>query len=214
MTAPWLRIDADLPWHDKVVGLSSDAARWAYVKVLCIAKQHGREVFSTATLTELLGKHGKHIPALVTVGLLDEKSDKVAVHDFSDYQRRTGHAEAQGRYRSKVTSGSPPESGQDHATITEGSREDHDKSLTGQDIQDIHTGQSEKEKPTTFMGYRPKATPPPERLPGEAVAPTHDGRHGASCLICAPMLAAKSIDQQQAESLADNIAKTEGRVKA
>ena len=180
MTAPWLRIDADLPWHDKVVGLPSDSARWAYVKVLCIAKQHGREVFSTATLTELLGKHGRYIDYLVTAGLLDEKAEKVEVHDFSEYQRRTGHAEAQGRYRSRVTSGSPSESGQNHAAITSGSAEDHPTSPTGQDI---HTGHTGGQSPPTMMGWRPKA----DRLPGEAANPVHDGSHPATCLVCHPV---------------------------
>jgi len=30
------------------------------------------------------------------------------------------------------------------------------------------------------------AVPVAKRLPGEAVGPIHDGRHGASCLVCHP----------------------------
>ena len=137
----WLRVDADMPWHDKVVGLPNDTARFAFVKVLCAAKIRGRSTFTIESLKEQLGSHGRAIPALVAAGLLDEKGGVVSVHGFDEYQRKAGHAEAQARYRGK--------SRDDHATITE-------TSPTGQDS----TGRDKTSPPTpprgTFMGMKPR----------------------------------------------------------
>jgi hypothetical protein len=62
----WIRIDADMPWNDKVTGLPNDTARFAFVKVLCAAKVRGRSSFSEQSLREALGSHAKAIPALPT----------------------------------------------------------------------------------------------------------------------------------------------------
>ena len=147
----WFRVDADMPWHDKVVGLPNDTARFAFVKALAAAKIRGRSTFTLASLREQLGSHARAIPALVSAGLLDEDGTMISVHGFDEYQRRAGHAEAQQRYRSKSTGGSPD----DHPTITE-------RSPTGQDS----TGRDKTSPPTpprgTFMGMRPKASPSPD----------------------------------------------------
>lgn len=141
----WLRLDADMPWHDKVVGLPNDTARFAFVKVLCSAKIRGRSTFSKGSLKESLGSHARSIDALVGAGLLDVSADgeRYSVHDFDEYQRKAGHAEAQERYRQK--------SRPDHAPITE-------TSPTRQD----GTGRDATPPPTpprgTFMGMRPRAS--------------------------------------------------------
>jgi hypothetical protein len=153
----WLRVDADMPWHDKVVGLPNDTARFAFVKVLCAAKIRGRSTFTAASLREQLGSHARALPALVAAGLLDEKGDMLSVHGFDEYQRKAGHAEAQQRYREKSTGGSP----QDHGGITE-------TSPTEQDVRDVT--------------YKPPS-PPTGTFGGRGV---HDGRHGESCMACYP----------------------------
>lgn len=141
----WLRLDADMPWNDKVIGLPNDTARFAFVKVLCASKVRGKSKFSPASLKEVLGSHARAIPSLLAAGLIDEENGQLVVHDFDDYQRKASHAEAQQRYRSKVTGESPD----DHPSITE-------KSPTGQDS----TGRDKTTPPTpprgTFMGMRPK----------------------------------------------------------
>ena len=144
----WLRLDADMPWHDKVVGLPNDTARFAFVKVLCAAKVRGKSTFTPASLKESLGSHSRAIPALIAAGLLDQEDGLLIVHDFDDYQRRAGHAEAQQRYRSRSTGGSPD----DHGGITETSPTGH----TGRDV----TGPTSPPTPPrgTFMGFRPKAS--------------------------------------------------------
>jgi hypothetical protein len=107
----WLRVDADMPWHDKIVGLPNDTARFAFVKVLCAAKIRGRSTFTAASLREQLGSHARSIPALIAAGLLDEKGGVVTVHDFEDYQRRAGHAEVMQRSRERSRGG--------HTEVTE-----------------------------------------------------------------------------------------------
>lgn len=63
-------------------------------------------------------------------------------------------------------------------------------------------------EPTVFMTYRRKE---PERLPGEAAVPIHDGSHGRDCDVCFPLTIVGSIAEQQAASLADAIRKTAER---
>jgi hypothetical protein len=141
----WLRVDADMPWHDKVVGLPNDTARFAFVKVLCAAKIRGRSAFSKGSLKEQLGSHARAIPALVAAGLIDvdEDGQRYSVHGFDEYQRRAGHAESQQRYRERSRG--------DHAGITETSPTEQDK-----------TGRDKTSPPTpprgTFMGMRPRST--------------------------------------------------------
>ena len=148
-----------MPWHDKVVGLPNDTARFAFVKVLCAAKIRGRSTFTAASLREQLGSHARAIPALVTAGLLDENGDMLSVHGFDEYQRKAGHAEAQQRYRQKSTDGSPD----DHAPITKRSPTEQDS--TGRDM-----------------------TPPypPSGSTSAFARSSHDGRHGRDCMVCFP----------------------------
>jgi hypothetical protein len=121
----WLRVDADMPWHDKIVGLPNDTARFAFVKVLCAAKIRGRSTFTVESLREQLGSHARSIPALIAAGLLDEKGGVVTVHDFEDYQRRAGHAEVMQRSRERSREG--------HTEVTRSSPTGQDS--TGRDIQ-------------------------------------------------------------------------------
>jgi hypothetical protein len=145
----WLRVDADMPWHDKVVGLPNDTARFAFVKALCAAKIRGRSTFTAASLREQLGSHARAIPALVAAGLLDEDGDMLTVHDFEEYQRKAGQVERQQRHRA----------------VTPASRDGHaenvkETSPTGQDS----TGRDSTPPPTpprgTMMGFRPKRSDP------------------------------------------------------
>ena len=158
----WLRLDADMPWHDKVVGLPNDTARFAFVKALCAAKIRGRSTFTSASLREQLGSHARAIPSLVTAGLLEESGDMVAIHGFDEYQRRAGHAEAQQRYREK--------SRPDHDGITETSPTEQDS-----------TGRDKTSPPApprgTFLGMRPRSVPK---------AGSHEGQH-PNCGVCAPL---------------------------
>jgi hypothetical protein len=187
----WIRLDADMPWHEKIIALPNDTARFAFVKTLCAAKVRSRSSFSPESLREMLGTHAKAIPHLVAAGLLDEENGKLVVHDFEDYQRKALQAERQQRHRN-VTEALP----QRDMSVTEASP-------TGRNGTN---GTYPPSPPRTFMGYRPK----PERLPGEAVVPRHDGSH-ANCEVCEAMKAAPSIEEQQAASLADAIRKTAER---
>lgn len=143
----WLRVDADMPWHDKVVGLPNDTARFAYIKAMCSAKIRGRSSFSKGSLKESLGSHARAIPALVAAGLLDvsEDGERYSVHDFDDYQRRASHAEVMRRSRERSREG--------HTEVTE-------TSPTRQDS----TGRDSTSPPTpprgAMMGWRPKRSTP------------------------------------------------------
>lgn len=165
----WLRVDADMPWHDKVVGLPNDTARFAFVKVLCAAKIRGRSTFSKGALKESLGSHARAIPALVAAGLLEESDggERLSVHGFDEYQHRAGHAEAQQRYREKSRPG--------HAPITETSptRQDRtERDNTSPPTPPRGDGANAQE-PRPFMGFRAK--------PG-----SHLGQH-PNCAVCAPL---------------------------
>lgn len=155
----WLRVDADMPWHDKIVGLPNDTARFAFVKVLCAAKIRGRSTFTTESLREQLGSHARAIPALVAAGLLETPGDgTVTVHDFDEYQRRAGHAEVMQRSRARSREG--------HTEVTETSPTEQDSTVR------------DKTPPPTpprgsFMGYRPKPR-------------DHFGQH-PGCAVCAPL---------------------------
>jgi hypothetical protein len=139
----WLRVDADMPWHDKVVGLPNDTARFAFVKALCAAKIRGRSTFTAASLREQLGSHARSLPALVSAGLIDEDGDMLTIHDFDDYQRRAGHAEVMQRSRSRSREG--------HTEVTETSPTEQDS--TGRDVTSPPTPPR-----GSFMGMRPRAS--------------------------------------------------------
>jgi hypothetical protein len=156
----WLRVDADMPWHDKVVGLPNDTARFAFVKALCAAKIRGRSTFTAASLREQLGSHARSLPALVSAGLIDEDGDMLTIHDFDDYQRRAGHAEVMQRSRSRSRGG--------HTEVTETSPTEQDS--TGRDVTSPPTPPR-----GTFLGMRPKSAPG-----------SHDGQHGETCMVCFP----------------------------
>ena len=156
----WLRVDADMPWHDKIVGLPNDTARFAFIKVLCAAKIRGRSAFSKGALKETLGSHHKAIPALIAAGLLEEQDggERLIVHDFEDYQRKSSHAEAQERYRRKSLNG--------HADIT-------GLSPTGRTGRDSTPPTPQRGAEESFIRMPPK--------PG-----LHDGTH-PDCAVCAPL---------------------------
>jgi hypothetical protein len=80
------KVNASMPWHDKVAELPSDSVRWAYLKAICAAKQRESGIFSKPALTEALGTHARHIPVLVKARLIDQDGQKYSVHDFDEHQ--------------------------------------------------------------------------------------------------------------------------------
>jgi hypothetical protein len=135
----WIRIDADMPWNDKVTGLPNDTARFAFVKVLCAAKVRGRSAFSHQSLREALGSHAKAIPALIAAGLLEEDGSVLTVHNFEEYQRLALQADRQRRYRER------------HASVTETSPTG--RNGTGRDVTpSIFPPKPERQ---SFMGWKP-----------------------------------------------------------
>ena len=165
----WIRLDADMPWHEKIIALPNDTARFAFVKMLCAAKVRSRSAFSPESLREMLGTHARAIPHLVAAGLLDEQDGKLIVHDFEDYQRKALQAERQQRHRN-VTEALP-----ERDMIVTGA------SPTGRNGTN---GTYPPSPPTTFMGWKPRS----ERAPGEAATLIHDGTHryADTCLVCHP----------------------------
>ncbi len=66
MRGDWLRLHYHAPKNPKVMGLPSDAARWAWVVALCEAKQQMTEGewASEKHLRGVLGRHARHLPVL------------------------------------------------------------------------------------------------------------------------------------------------------
>lgn len=124
---PWWRVDADTDSSDKIVGLSSDAARWAWFRMGCHAKTQRRMgVFSGAAhLRFLIGSYGRHVPELMRAGLVhewptacercaqdyagDASDGFLVVHDYRRKQVDPTNAERQARFRERhgVANGDP-----------------------------------------------------------------------------------------------------------
>lgn len=138
---PHVLIDARMTDHPKLVELSSDGARWAWLRALCEAKlqRPSGRFASRRVLEHVLGSYAEWIGELVDAGLLEEAPllcdrcaeavgdvvpGTVVVHDWSLHQERRRHAEAQARYRERSDGGS---SQRDHARITQPSPKHHQK---------------------------------------------------------------------------------------
>lgn len=80
------KVNASMPWHDKVAVLSDGEFR-AFVKLICAAKQRESGEFTEPALIDVLGAHAKHAKALLKARLLDEIAvRKYALHDFDEHQ--------------------------------------------------------------------------------------------------------------------------------
>lgn len=111
MRGDWLRLHYHAPKSPKVMALPSDAARWAWIVALCEAKQQTREGgwASEAHLRSVLGRHARHLPALIEARLVVQMDDgRMLIRDWtewqSDYRSDPTHAERQRRYRERATS--------------------------------------------------------------------------------------------------------------
>lgn len=94
----WIRIDARVHKHPKVVQLAPQA-RWAWIVTLCEAKAVDGAWSSAAHYRACVGADGKHLKALLDVGLLELRGDAVVVHDWNDYQRALSDSTAAERMR-------------------------------------------------------------------------------------------------------------------
>jgi hypothetical protein len=91
----WLRIESGMPRDSKVAELSSDDARWAYIVMLCAAKEQEGHFASWAHLEACVPqKHWKFLNEMVEVGLLmrvadgaDEAKARFEVANWDKYQR-------------------------------------------------------------------------------------------------------------------------------
>lgn len=133
---PWWKADADADESDKLALLPSDAARWAWFRMMCRAKTQRRMgVFSgRAHLKALLGLNGRFVPDLVRIGAAhqwptdcprcqtDYATDAIAgdvvVHDYRREQRDPTAADRQARARERHGDSD----GDSHADITFPSR--------------------------------------------------------------------------------------------
>lgn len=80
------KVNPALFTHDKVVGLPSDSARWAYLRAIGFAKLRDSHVFTRAALTESLGSYSRHIPTLVRAKLIDQEGSNYVIHDYEEHQ--------------------------------------------------------------------------------------------------------------------------------
>lgn len=160
----WLRVDADMPWNDKVVGLPNDTARFAFVKVLCAAKIRGRSSFSKGSLKEQLGSHARALPALVAAGLIEQSEDgeRYSVRDFDDYQRRASHAEVMQRSRARSREG--------HTEVTGTSPTEQNRTVRDKTTPPTPPG-------GTMMGFRSRAS-------SEDVKRQHEEEWTLTCADC------------------------------
>lgn len=113
---PHVLVDARMTSHPKLVELSSDGARWAWLMVLCEAKlqRPAGRFASRRVLEHVLGSYAQWVGELVDAGLLEEAPllcDRCAevagdaphgtiiVHDWVLHQERRRQTERQARWR-------------------------------------------------------------------------------------------------------------------
>jgi hypothetical protein len=145
----WLRLHVDTPDHPKVVDLPNDAARWAYVVVLCEAK---RAVppggwASERHFRHCLGRQARYLDDLLAVGLLEREGDRIVVHDWRDYQ--TDPTAASRQRRRRVTA----QSLDSHGDVTAQSRDSHG---------DVTASRARSESESESESERPPSPPPDE----------------------------------------------------
>lgn len=137
---PWWRVDADADVSDKLVGLPSDAARWAWFRMGCQAKvQRHMGVFADrAYLRFLLGAYARHLGSLEGKGLVHEwpttcsdcatdyRSMAVAgsmvVHNYRRKQVDPTNAERQARFRERHSASNADGNGERNGNVDAFSR--------------------------------------------------------------------------------------------
>lgn len=137
---PWWKADADADESDKLALLPSDAARWAWFRMMCRAKTQRRMgVFSGRVhLKALLGLNGRFVPDLIRIGTAhewpttcsrcqvdyteDAQPGDVVVHDYRREQRDPTAAERQARARDRRSHGHTERDGDSHGSVTSSSR--------------------------------------------------------------------------------------------
>ncbi len=91
----WLRIESGMPRDNKVAELSSDESRWAYIVLLCAAKEQEGRFASWQHLEACIPqKHWKYLSEMIEVGLLvrvndstDETKARFEIANWDKYQR-------------------------------------------------------------------------------------------------------------------------------
>jgi hypothetical protein len=85
--AGWIRVEADVHRHPRVVALPSAAARWAFIVTLAEGKAvDGRWTSVRHYRACVAPQEARHLPAMVEVGLVVMDGDQVVIHDWDDYQ--------------------------------------------------------------------------------------------------------------------------------
>jgi len=107
--AGWIRVEADIHRHPKVVALPSPAARWAFLVILAEGKAvDGRWTSVRHFRACVPPPEARHLAAMIQVGLVAMDGDAVVIHDWSDYQftrKDTTAAERMRRYRDRQRDG-------------------------------------------------------------------------------------------------------------
>jgi len=123
----WLKVAAEMPRDAKLVELNSDAARWAFVAILCAAKEQtpgGRWVNRKHLVACIRPSEAKHIGALIGAGLLSEDETGIEVSGWAKWQIDPTGNERLKRFRETEkqrpgNAGKRPENDTDTETETE-----------------------------------------------------------------------------------------------
>ena len=137
---PWWRVDADADVSDKLVGLPSDAARWAWFRMGCQAKtQRHMGVFADrAYLRFVLGAYARHLGSLEAKGLVHEwptacadcsadyqamaVAGAMVVHNYRRKQVDPTNADRQARFRDRHGISNGADNGERNGNQTPSSR--------------------------------------------------------------------------------------------
>lgn len=131
--AGWIRVEADIHRHPKVVALPSTAARWAFVVTLAEGKAvDGRWTSVRHYRACVPPQEARYLPAMISVGLVVMDGDAVVIHDWDDYQvsrKDPTAAERMRRHRDRQRDGERDAS-QDRDVTRNGSRTSRAVSLS------------------------------------------------------------------------------------
>lgn len=107
--AGWIRVEADVHRHPKVVALPSPGARWAFIVTLAEGKAvEGRWVNVAHFRACVPAGEARYLGELIKAGLVRMEGPAVVIHDWSDYQITKGDhtaAERQRRRRERLGHG-------------------------------------------------------------------------------------------------------------
>jgi hypothetical protein len=100
----WLRVDATMWSHEKILALPSDAARWSWLVLLSRAKERNGSFSSETQLKVDLGSRYRWVMDFRALGLLDG----LEVHGWDGYQlNRDNSAPRTRRWRARRAAGGP-----------------------------------------------------------------------------------------------------------